>query len=82
MSIHNHTEIKLSGKESPSKELDDARQPPISPKRNTGFESQGDKEKAIVYLKGWRLHTLTVACDKPKKCAIPRDATDILAGYV
>lgn len=35
-----------------------------SPEERTKAESQdGHGERAIVYIKGWRLHTLTLSCD-------------------
>lgn len=65
MSTSHHTEGVLSAKENPSTEFDDVGEPAITPVRNTDSDLRENKqEKVIVYLKGWRLHVLTVACDE------------------
>ncbi|MCJ1233481.1 hypothetical protein MMC14_001439 [Varicellaria rhodocarpa] len=60
MFINNHPE-KYREEESPSTELDNAEELAISPERCTNMGAGEIEDKVIVYLKGWRLHTLTVA---------------------
>ena len=64
MSTPHHTEGILA-KENPPTEFDDVEVPAITPVRNTDSDLRENKqEKVIVYLEGWRLHVLTVACDE------------------
>lgn len=58
-------------KETSSRGLDSAKGCPVSVGRDTDLEVQEDNdEKVIVYLTGWRLHTLTVAYGEPLVDAI------------
>ena len=53
-------------KKTSSRDLDTAKVCPVSVGRDTDLEVQEDNnEKVIIYLTGWRLHTLTVAYGKP-----------------
>lgn len=53
-------------KETSSRDLDSAKRYPVSVGRDTDLEVQEDNDgKVIVYLTGWRLHTLTVAYGEP-----------------
>lgn len=65
MSTPNHTEEVLSAKESLPTDSDDVEDHAVTSVRNTDLELRENKEeKVIVYLKGWRLHVLTVACEE------------------
>ena len=60
-----HTEGVLLAKENPPREFDDVGEFALTPLRNTDSDLRESKqEKFIVYLKGWRLHVLTAACDE------------------
>jgi len=61
--------------------FNNAEDPPSSPERTINFEVQEDnEERAIVYLEGWRLHTLTAACDDPITC-YNGDTADVALVY-
>lgn len=62
MSAPNSTHREPLEKISPPSELGDAEENRIHSKDGTELEPQdGNQDKVIVYLKGWRLHTLTLA---------------------
>ena len=78
-----HTEGVLLAKEIPPREFDNVGDFAITPLRNTDSDlRENNQEKVIVYLKGWRLHVLSAACDEQSKCAMVNDAADVFTGYV
>ena len=47
------------------------------------MQENPEQQRAIVYIHGWRLHVLTVACGNPyDHVNLTRGATDILLAYV
>ncbi len=62
MSVPNTALKEPSEKISPPSELGDAEGNPIRPKDGIDLEPQeGNQNRVIVYSKGWKLHTLTLA---------------------
>lgn len=68
MSVPDSTHTELPEKESRSHELSDSEEHSIRPEHGTDLELHaGNQNKVIVYLKGWRLHTLTLAYGRLEK---------------
>ena len=64
-STPHHTEGVLLAKENPPREFDDVGEFAVTPlpKTDSDLREKG-QEKVTVYLKGWRRHVLTTACDE------------------
>lgn len=76
-----HTESQVDRRE--KVKLEAAQELDVLPERNTGLVSRtDDQEKVIRYLEGWRLHTLTVACDKPRDKMAFGDTANLFTDYV
>ena len=83
MCTHEYPRGESLAKENPPPAFDNAEESAISPVRATAsdFRENGE-ERTIVYLQGWRLYVLTVACDEQKSCRMKREAAYIFADYV
>lgn len=82
----NQTQVDEPANELMPKAIDNGKGSPNSTEDITiSLDMQGDPEqqRAIVYLHGWRLHMLTVACENPHvHVNSMRGTTDVPLAYV
>ena len=85
-SRYNHPQADQHANEPTPEAITDGKGYPTSTEHITissDMQEDPDQQRANVYLQGWRLHVLTVACeDPPHHVNSTRGRTDIPLAYV